>query len=226
MTPQRLVLKEAESWLPDWQNFSEEWEHPDAAHRKLVAFEILSSWAHLRRFDPATLDDEIVKTINTLVEKDSELLCKSVLCSTESHLDWNRDSLKNFAAEVEKHDECWDYPMSDFEYWEAEKGVHDFWWLLDKWSLVAYAIEKLGYAHLKGFHGKPLADVGKSLAEDVEKASNFVIDHPDMLLNAARMADDFFASYREDLHAFDEELADTTLKHWALVELHEEQQRT
>ena len=226
MTPQRLVLNETKSWLPEWQNFSKEWELRSYEAREERAFEVLYCWAHLRRFDPATLDDEIVKTINTLVKKDSRLLVKSVLHGRNPYVKRDRDSVKNFAAEVEKYDECWDYPMSDFEYWETEKDIRDFWWLLDKWSLVSYAIEKLGYAHLEGFYGKPLADVGKSLAEDVEKASNFVIDHPDTLLSAACMADSFFASYREDLHAFDEELADTTLKHWALVELHEEQQRT
>ena len=229
MTPQQLVLGRVQYWVDDWKNFSSfgysiQWEYPSFEAREELAFEILSCWAHLRRFDPATLDDELVKTINTLVEKDSELLCKSVLYGRFPYTD--RACLKNFVAEVEKHDESWDYPMSDLEYWEAAKGVRDYWNLLDNWSLVAYAIKKLVLYQWGEVVGKLLADEGKSLVEDVEKASNFVIDRPDVLLHAACGADSMYAAYREDLHAFDEELAETTLKHFALVELHEEQQRT
>ena len=204
MTPQQLVLGRVQMVIDDWEGT---WSEN-------AALAVLVCWAHLRRFDPATLDDEVVKRINTLVRARELPLCKRVLWNGRSS---DRASLKNFVTEVKKHDEWWDNPMSESEEWLAEKFVRDSWRLLDDWSLVAYAIKKLGYAHFPRF---------ARLAEDVETASNFVVDRPDVLLHAACGTAAMHAAYREDLHAFDEELAETTLKHFALVELHEEQQRT
>lgn len=202
-TAQSLIQGEINALVTFWPDIRD-----DEAIGPEVAFDLLAIWAHLRRFDASTLDENLISRINVLVADDLEAICEQAL-RFPFPLDW-----PDIASRL---DEAWDHVAEEEEVDELEHSLNEHFELLDRASLVAYALADL----------KPTTCGGRRLAgvKDVlHHAESYLADHPDVFLPAAVFASSMLDSYRHDLHEFDERLWETTLRHRAIQELVDEQQ--
>ena len=202
-TAQSLVQGEIDALVSFWQDIrDDDLIGPD------VAFDLLATWAHLRRFDSNTLDEGLVTRLNTLVSSDLGLVC-------ERTLDFPFPT--NWPDEASRLDDEWDYVVDDDQIDKLEHAIREHFELLDRGSLVAYAISTLGSPHCED-------ERYKLFLKSLLRAENYLADDPSVLLPAAVYASSMLDSYRHDLYDVDEMLWDTTIKHRCLQELIDEQE--
>lgn len=202
-TAQSLVQGEINALVSFWPDICN-----DASIAPDVAFDILATWAHLQRFAPDTLDDRLVFRLKLLVESDQNSLCEHVL---------NFPFPTGWDEAASQLDDAWDFVSGDIESEELDHAISEHFELLDRWSLVAYAIAKLKSQLCSD---KRFLSAEESLC----RAEDFLAEQPDIFLPTAVYASSMLDSYRHELHEFDEELWETTLKHRTLQELIDEQE--
>ena len=202
-TAQSLILAEAEALLSFWPDVRN-----DDSLGPEEAFNLLSVWGHLRRFAPTSLDSELTDRFNRLIDDELDVVCGMAM-EIEFPSDWIDTSVQL--------EEAWDHVTDDDSIYEIERCLREQFEILDRASLMAYSIEKLQVSTVshKGFI---------ALKNSIGAAENFLADHHDVFLSAAVFASAMLDSYRADLDTFDEELAETSLKHRILQGLIDEQQ--
>jgi len=202
-TAQALVLGEIDALVTFW---------PDIRDDKLigpdVAFDLLAIWAHLLRFNTDTLDETLVAQLNELVMIEQEAICEHAL-GVPFPSTWIETAIRL--------DEMWDYIVDNEGVDDLENKINEHFELLDRESLVAYAIAKLRPA---------LVTDERFLAfdESLQIAEDYLAENPYVFAPAAIYASSMLDAYRHDRHEFDEDLAETTLKHRSLQELIDEQE--
>jgi hypothetical protein len=201
-TAQSLILTEAKALLSFWPDVRD-----DDSFGPEEAFNLLSVWGHLRRFAPISLDSELTVRFNRLIEEELDVICRRAL-EIEFPVDWVDTSIKL--------EEAWDHVTNGDSIYEIDRSIRDQFKILDRASLTVYSMEMLQPAIVshQGF---------VALKKSICAAEDFLADHPDVFLSAAIFASAMLDSYRADLHEFDEELAETSLKHRILQELIDEQ---
>lgn len=202
-TAQTLIQGEINALVSFWSDVRD-----DNQIGPKVAFDLLAIWAHMKRFEPSTIDETLVSRLNALVTEDQNFICEQVLRS--SYLD-------NWTDIADRLDEAWDNVADEDEIDDLEHSISEHFELLDRCSLVVYAINRL--------RSKVETDERfQALQNSVNHAEEHLAGDPDMFLPAAVYASSMLDSYRHDLHDADELLWETTLKHRRLQELIDEQQ--
>ncbi len=202
-TAQALILGEINALVSFWPEIRK-----DDSIGPEVAFDLLATWAHLRRFDPASLDGALVALLNALVINDLAAIGEQALkFPFPSH--WSETS--------NRLDEAWDHVGDDEDSDELEHSISEHFELLDRGSLVVYAINRLLPAVSKH-------ENTQLFNQFLIQAEEFLADNADIFLPAAVYASAMLDSYRIDLDDFDEPLWETTLKHRQLQELIDEQE--
>lgn len=202
-TAQSLVEGEVNSLVTFWPDIRD-----DAAISPEVAFDLLAIWAHLRRFDVASLDESLGESLTALLSRDKDAIVDAAL-RHPFPADW--------AEIADRIDETWDQVTDDDDIEHFEDAINEHFELLDRGSLVAFAVEKLGPWQLDD-------DRLSNLLLAVQLGEEYIANHRDVFLPAAVMASSMLDSYRHDLHEADEKLWETTLKHRVLQELIDEEE--
>lgn len=202
-TAQSLILAEAEALLSFWPNVRD-----DDSLGPEEAFNLLSVWGHLRRFAPISIDSELTDRFNRLIKEELEVICGRAM-EIEFPVDWIDTSI-----ELE---EAWDHVTNEDLIYAIERCVREQFKILDRASLMAYSIKQL-----QSFIVSDQRFI--AMTDSIGAAEDFLADRPDVFLSAAVYASAMLDSYRVDLHAFDEDLAETSLKHRILQGLIDEQQ--
>ena len=201
LTPQWLVLGEIDALLSFWPLVSGD---PDIGPRQAV--NILSTWAHLRRFPLKTTDESLVERLNVLVRSDPKQLAEAALRFAFP---------ENWPESAEELDEVWDFVVESDQIDDLERSVREMFYSLDRFSLALYAVERL----VPELRANPRF---MELRHRLENAEEYLQINPDVFLSAAVYASTLFNSYKSDLYEFDERLWETTLKHRQLQELLDE----
>ena len=202
-TAQSLVEGEVNALVTFWPDICD-----DDTISSDVAFDLLAIWAHLRRFDVASLDEFLGESLTALLSRDKDAIIDAAM-RNPFPVDW--------AEVADRIDETWDQVTDDDDIANLEDAINEHFESLDRASLVAYAVGKLDAARTDN-------DRLEKLVDTVELGEEYLADHPDVFLPAAVMASSMLDSYRHDLHEADEQLWETTLKHRSLQELIDEQQ--
>lgn len=202
-TSQWLVLGEIDALNSFWPLVRED---QDIAPREAV--NVLSTWAHVRRFSPETTDEILVERLNTLVRGDVAKLTESVL---------EFDFPDDWIGSAEELDDAWDFLIESDRIDDLECAIRQMFYSLDRFSLALYAVGCLA-PYLRS--NPQLQELRRRL----DSAEEYLQLNADVFLSAAIYASTLFDAYRPDLFDFDQQLWETTLKHRCLQELVDEQE--
>ena len=98
-------------------------ENQDIAPREAV--NILSTWAHVRRFSPETTDEKLIERLNALVQDEATQLVESLL---------NFDFPDDWIESAEELDEAWDLLIESDRIDDLELSIRELFYSLDRFS--------------------------------------------------------------------------------------------
>jgi hypothetical protein len=200
-TAQELISGEVDSLVSLWPDVRDDDELAPSE-----AMHLLAVWAHLHRFVPETINEEVTPTIQQLIENDVRRIVERFA---------EGPFPDTWCATADELDEAWDNTIDDTAIAELERESRDLFDLLDRFGLALYAAHKLAE---RSTDEARLSET----EERVRQAEQYLATYPDRFLPAATYATALLEAYRPDLDSFDEQLWRTTLKHRRLQELLDE----
>ena len=207
-SPQQLVLGRVNSLVAYWQEV-----RSNASLAPPESLEVLATWSHLRRFRPDSLDQDIVRRLDELIDYNrEELVAQFMQCTFP--VDWE--------SHAEAIDEEWDTARTQDAADRLTGAIRSHFELLDRYQLALCTLNS-GIS-LAGVSA-PLSGFIARLTDRLRDAEYYLSDHIDVFFPAAPFATILLKTYREDLDSFDEYLWRTTLKYHRLEQLLEERDR-
>ncbi|MCY2987576.1 MAG: hypothetical protein NTY19_06895 [Planctomycetota bacterium] len=173
------------------------------------ALAILATWAHLRRFPPGDVSEDVRASFDRLVWTDANRLLDHyfVVASPQG---WTESALRL--------GEAWDGSRSRDEDEDLERLVRRLFDAIDCYGLAAYAAGQL--LSTEDPRRRQLASVQREL----EEAERVLSDHAEEFYPAAGLAKEMLDSYRHDWQPADHDLWLTTAKYVYLAQMYDDEQ--
>ena len=193
-----LALGSVKAKLSSWSRVRDNPQHAPGR-----ALSVLAAWSHMARFKPGDAPSDWSSELDSAVRADVRQLVEQF--STLSII----DNWITAASDLEVRQR---EASGDDEFDELGAAARDLFETLDNFSLAVYAVRRLLPTDA------PLQQKMDELAPVLEKAEQYLADHPDVFLPAADLVSAFWDAYRDDLEEADPELFLMTQKHRELRE--------